>query len=61
MNAQQIDPWRLRCPEGDTSFKRRQSGLNATAPVYCTSCLRRGDDPHHDHLIDIKTGDEVQL
>jgi len=56
------DSWRLRCPEGDTSFKRRQCGTNgSTAPVYCDTCRRRGDDPHHDHLIDIKTGDEVQL
>lgn len=58
MNAQQIEPWRLQCPNGDRGYQLRH-GESAESRVYCNICQRRGDDPHHDHLIDAKTGEEI--
>jgi hypothetical protein len=57
----QADPWRRACPNGDRNPQLRQPNGGAETRVYCTSCLRRGDDPRHDRVIDAKTGDEIQL
>lgn len=54
--------WRYRCPNGHVDVRRRQTDESG-AEYYCNTCRdkRAGEwqDPHHDHLIDAKTGERV--
>lgn len=58
------DPWRYRCPNGHTTFQYRsrdpRHGVEAGSKYYCSTCNRNGLDPHHDVLIDHKTGKEAK-
>ena len=54
------EPWRLRCPHGDTGWTTRAGGKDdPESPVYCETCQTQGRDPHYDHLVDVKTGERV--
>jgi hypothetical protein len=52
------DPWRYRCPHGDTGWQSRVKSNGAdNAPesqYYCKTCQKNGRDPHFDELVDIK-------
>lgn len=57
------DPWRRRCPRGHSNVQRRldddQHGRSPESPFYCDTCKDAGLDPHHDHVVDAKTGREI--
>jgi hypothetical protein len=37
----------------------RGGGPEPKSPYYCRSCDKAGVDPHHDHIVDVKTGREI--
>lgn len=58
------EPWRRRCPNGHVNIKYRTGagrggGPEPKSPYYCRSCDKAGVDPHHDHIVDVKTGREI--
>ena len=58
------DPWRYRCPEGHTDVverrdERSRGGAAPATRFYCRSCKDGDGDPHCEHVIDAKTGQEV--
>lgn len=57
-------PWRLRCPNGHADVTERKDderhGPAPKTPWYCGTCKQQpGRTPHHDHVIDAKTGRRV--
>lgn len=58
------EAWRRRCPHGHVDVVERQGEtLHSDGPksrYYCRTCKKQeGRDPHHDVVIDAKTGEEV--
>lgn len=57
------EPWRFRCPNGHTSFQFRPGnpnhGVDAKTRYYCPVCRDTGRSPHHEFVIDAKTGEQV--
>jgi hypothetical protein len=57
-------PWRRRCPLGHVDVVERRDddrhGRTPTSRYYCRTCKKLDDpDPHHDHIVDAKTGEDV--
>ena len=56
-------PYRYRCPEGHANVvERKDDGRHGADPAtrfYCNSCKDGDGDPHCDHVVDAKTGQEV--
>jgi len=54
--------YRYRCPHGHTAITAAVTP-EAKTKYYCNSCADRQNgpyhDPHYEHLIDAKTGEEV--
>ena len=56
------EPWRYRCPEGhvavvERGLNRARGGKEPESRFYCNTC--KDDpalDPHHDRVVDAKTG-----
>lgn len=56
--------WRLRCPHGHVDVvergrTRHHGGPKPASPYYCRTCKDGAHDPHHDHVVDAKTGRRV--
>lgn len=56
--------WRLRCEHGHVDVvergrTRHRGGRQPKTRFYCRSCKDLGYDPHHDRVVDAKTGREV--